>query len=279
MKILRVFVKRTKATPIDDLVHIGSPDLFTSQKEFDRVHISVTFSWEVPVAARLYEEWKMIAPTEIGGPALGLPGGDFVPGMYLRKGYVITSRGCENKCWFCSVWQREGGTVRELPITDGYIVQDDNLLSCSDSHIKKVFEMLARQKQKPIFSGGLEARRLQKWHVDELLKLKPKEMFFAYDTEDDREPLFEAGKLLLENGFTRQSQSLRAYVLIGYPRDTFEAAEKRFDECMDAGFVPFVMLYRNHEGRRDQSWVSFAWPWMRPAAISAKYKQRETTKK
>jgi hypothetical protein len=73
-------------------------------------------------------------------------------------------------------------------------------------------------------------------------------MFFAYDTPDDRDPLFEAGKLLLENGFTRQSQSLRAYVLIGYPGDSFDKAEKRLNETMIAGFLPFAMLYRDQTG-------------------------------
>jgi len=272
MKILRVFPHRTKATPTDEMAFIGSPDLFSDKLEIDRVHISVTFSWDIPEAERLYNEWKQIAPTEIGGPAMGLPGGDFVPGMYLRKGYVITSRGCPNKCWFCSVWKREGDTLRELPVTDGYIVQDDNLLSCSENHIREVFTMLARQKNKPVFSGGLEARKLRKWHVEELLKLNPKLLYFAYDTPDDKDPLFEAGKLLLENGFTRKRQSLRCYVLIGYPKDTIEAAEKRLNEAMQAGFMPFAMPYRDNTGRRDPDWKSFAWRWMRPAIISAKYK-------
>ena len=278
MRILRVFPRRTKATPVDDLVHIGSPDLFSKSIEADRIHVSVSFTWDLPIAEKLVDEWKQFAPTEIGGPATGQHGEEFIPGKYLKKGYVITSRGCHNKCWFCSVWKREGDTIRELPITDGFILQDDNLLSCSEGHIRGVFAMLAKQKRKAIFSGGLEAKKLQKWHVDELSKLKPKEMFFAYDTQDDREPLFEAGKMLLENGFTRQSQSLRAYVLIGYPKDTFDAADKRLNECMDAGFMPFAMPYRDYEGKRDQSWVKFAWPWMRPAAISAKYKLREAVK-
>jgi hypothetical protein len=192
--------------------------------------------------------------------------------MYLKKGYVITSRGCPNRCWFCSVWKREGDTLRELPITDGYILQDDNLLSCSENHIRDVFAMLARQNERPIFSGGLEAKKLQKWHVEELLKLRPKQMFFAYDTQDDREPLFEAGKLLLGNGFTRKTQNLRAYVLVGYPKDTFEAAEKRLNECMEAGFLPFAMLYRDQSGERNEKWIKFAWPWQRPAVTSAKYR-------
>jgi len=272
LRIARVFPRRTNATPVDELSFIGPPDLFSGHFEIDKVHISVTFSWDIEEGERLYEQWKQIASTEIGGPAMGQPGEDFTPGVYLKNGYVITSRGCPNRCWFCSVWRREGDLLRELPVKDGYIIQDDNLLSCSDEHIRNVFSMLARQKNKPIFSGGLESRKLKKWHVEELLKLKPKQMFFAYDTQDDREPLFEAGKLLLENGFTRKLQSLRCYVLMGYPSDTFEAAEKRLNDTMAAGFMPFAMLYRDQSGKRDPAWIKFCWPWERPAVISIKYK-------
>jgi hypothetical protein len=272
MRIVRVFPRRTNATPDDDLVAIGSPDLFSEHTEADKIHISVTFTWDIPAAEKLVKQWEEIAPVEIGGPAMGQPGEDFTPGLYLKKGYVITSRGCPNRCWFCSVWKREGDTLRELPITDGYIIQDDNLLSCSENHIREVFAMLARQKERPIFSGGLESKKLRKWHTGELLKLRPKQMFFAYDTPDDRDPLFEAGKLLLENGFTRQSQSLRAYVLMGYPGDSFDKAEKRLNETMVAGFLPFAMLYRDQTGNRDPAWIKFSWPWSRPAAISAKYR-------
>jgi hypothetical protein len=260
------------------LAFIGSPDLFSQSLEIDRVHISVTFGWDIEEAERLYEQWKHIAPAKIGWPAIGQRGEDFTPGMYMKKGYVITSRGCANRCWFCSVWRREGETLRELPVTEGYIIQDDNLLSCSDEHIREVFSMLSRQKERPIFSGGLEARKLEKWHCEELLELRPKQMFFAYDTQDDREPLFEAGKLLFANGFTRKAQNLRCYVLIGYPKDTFEGAEKRLTETMAAGFVPFAMPYRDNTGWRDPDWVKFSWPWMRPAALSKKYRAMEDRK-
>jgi hypothetical protein len=232
----------------------------------------VAFSWDLPAAERLYKEWGRIAPVEIGGPALNQRGEEFVPGLFLKEGYVITSRGCHNRCWFCSVWKREGDTIRELPVTEGHNILDDNLLACSEAHIREVFTMLARQNKRPIFSGGLEARKLKKWHVEELLKLKPKQMFFAYDAPDDREPLFEAGELLLENGFTRPGQNLRAYVLCGFPGDTIDAAEKRFTETMRAGFLPFAMLYRGRGGERDPDWIKFTWPWMRPAAISQKYR-------
>jgi hypothetical protein len=272
MKIIRVFPRRTNATPIDDWAHIGSPDLFSIQKEPDAVHISVTFSWDLPAAERLAKEWAQIAPVEIGGPATGQAGGDFTPGMYLKKGYVIMSRGCPNRCWFCGVWRREGTSVRELPITEGWNVLDDNLLACSDRHIKAVFAMLARQGRRPYFTGGLEAARLKQWHVNELVTLKTARMFFAYDTPNDREPLYEAGKMLQAAGF-KFCHPLRAYVLIGYPGDSSEKAEARLYDCMKAGFMPMAMLYRGDKtGERDSAWVKFAWSWIRPAAIAAKYK-------
>jgi hypothetical protein len=268
MKIIRVFPRRTNATPTDELTFVGEPSLFA---EADEVHISVTFSWDIPEAERLEKEWRQVAPVKIGGPAMGQRGENFTPGMYLKKGYVITSRGCPNRCWFCGVPRREGA-LRELPITQGWNILDDNLLACSDEHIRAVFAMLAKQRHRPLFTGGLEAARLKPWHVENLSTLKPSEMFFAYDTQDDLEPLFAAGQLLRAHGFTRKSHTIRAYVLIGYEGDTFEQAEKRLYETMEAGFLPFSMLYRDKSGERDPAWVKFSWPWARPIAIAAKYK-------
>jgi hypothetical protein len=267
MKIVRVFPRRTNATPIDDMAYVGLPDMFV---EADEVHISVTFTWDLVEAERLEKEWRHIAPVKIGGPASGERGGDFIPGMYLKKGYVITSRGCPNHCWFCSVWKREG-PLRELPITDGYNVLDDNFLSCSDNHIKSVFAMLAKQKKRVEFTGGLEPPKLKQWHIDEMIKLKVKQMFFAYDGPEDREPMYEVGKMLKANGITIRSRVPRAYCLIGYPCDTFEKATKRLEECLQFGFIPMAMLFRDRIGERDPAWVRFAWPWARPAVISAKY--------
>jgi hypothetical protein len=271
VRIARVFPHRTNATPVDNLAFIGSPDLFSGLLDVDKAHISVTFSWDIPEAERLYKEWSHIAPVEMGGPALGQRGEEFTPGMYLKNGYVITSRGCPNRCWFCSVWKREGDEIRDLPIMDGWNILDDNLLACSEGHIRAVFEMLSRQGRRPFFTGGLEAAKLKQWHVDEFAKVNPEEMFFAYDTPDDKEPLYEAGSLLKKAGF-KLCHPLRAYVLIGYPKDTMEKAEARFHECMEAGFMPMAMLYRDREGQRDPEWARFQCEWARPAIIYSKYR-------
>lgn len=260
-RLCRVFPRRTNATPTDELAYIGGPELWT---EADAVHISVAFSWDIPEAERLEKEWRQVAPVTIGGPATGMRGDDFTPGVYLRQGYTITSRGCPNRCWFCSVWRRDGD-VRELPIHDGYNVLDDNLLACSEQHIRAVFAMLGRQKRRPEFTGGLEAKRMQPWIAAELRKLKPESAYFAYDTADDLEPLQSAGQMLLDAGFTRTSHRMRCYVLCGYPKDTMEAATVRMNETLAAGFVPMAMLWRDKNGHRDRQWARFQRHYARPA--------------
>jgi len=272
MKIIRVFPSRTNATPDDTDVAINRLPYFF--EEADQIHISVAFTWHLPIAEWLETQWRHVAPVQIGGPAMGMKGEDFIPGKYIKEGYVITSRGCPNRCWFCSVWRREGQEIRELKITEGYNLLDDNILACSEKHIKAVFTMLADGKKKykksVELTGGLEASLLRQWHVDALKKLKPKRIFFAYDTPDDLEPLRIAGKMLFSAGWSLKGQTLRAYVLCGYNGDTFEAAEKRMNETIKAGFVPMAMLYRNHGGKYDINWRRWQRQWVRPALIHRK---------
>lgn len=275
MQIIRVFLRRTAATPDDNFVRVGVPPGLFDQA--DEVHISVLFTWDFPFAERLAKAWKIVAPVRIGGPAMNEPGGAFVPGKYVKHGYVLTSRGCPNRCWFCSVWRREGSVIRELPIVEGWNVLDDNLLACSEAHQKNVFSMLSKQKQvghKIEFTGGLEAARLRSWHIDVLRELRPKQMFFAYDTPDDLEPLRLAGRMLLAAGWTIKSHTLRAYVLCGYPGDTFDAAGQRMAETIEAGFMPMAMLYRDHIGIRDLQWQRWQRQWTRPAIIASNSRHR-----
>jgi hypothetical protein len=117
--------------------------------------------------------------------------------------------------------------------------------------------------------GGLEAARLQDWHVDLLADLKPAQMFFALDTPDDEEPLRAASRKLLAAGFTAASHRLRCYVLIGHPRDTFAEAEKRLSLCVELGFTPMAMLWRDKNGSVDNEWKRFQRRWARPSIIHA----------
>jgi hypothetical protein len=268
-RLIRVFPRRTKATPDDALAYVGPPDLFA---EADAVHVSVTFTYDKPRAEHLAEQWRHVAPTTIGGVAYGDPGADFVPGRYIKHGYTFTSRGCPRRCWFCSVWKRDP-VARLLPIQDGWNILDDNLLACPEPHVRAVFDMLRRQPRRVEFTGGLEALALEDYQVDLLASLRPRPTcFFAYDPGDAFETLASAARRLLAAGFSRASHRLRCYVLIGYPKDTFEAATHRLTAIASIGFTPMAMLWRpelpsQQKYAPDVSWRAFQRRWARPAII------------
>ena len=138
-----------------------------------------------------------------------------------------------------------------------------------------VFAMLRRQNRRIEFTGGLEARALEDYQVELLASLRPRpRMFFAYDPGDEFETLRSAASRLLEAGFTRASHCMRAYVLIGYPKDTFAAAEQRLRQMLAIGFTPMAMLWRpetpsQQKWAPEESWRTFQRLWARPAIIHA----------
>jgi hypothetical protein len=269
MKIIRVFPRRTTATPTDELTVVNrGPSLFDTA---DEVHISVAFTWDIPRAEWLEKQWRHVAPTKVGGPAMNDPGGEFVSGRYLKPGYVITSRGCPNSCWFCQAWRKEGHEVRELPIVEGWNLLDNNIFACSREHQESVFEMLLDQKRRPMFTGGLEAARLTDWHVKWFMKLKPKTAYFAYDEPKDREPLYRASGKLHDAGLLPDpGHSWCCYVLIGYKHDSFASAGQRLKETVRLGFFPQAMLF---DRRPDKEWRRFQREWANKVIVGAKMKE------
>jgi radical SAM superfamily enzyme YgiQ (UPF0313 family) len=107
--LARVFPRKTNATPEDAYAFVGFPPEKLPE-DITEVHISVSFSFDLEEAEKLHEAWSKIAPVSIGGPATGQRGEEFIPGKFLKEGYVITSRGCNSgaACWFCMIRTREG---------------------------------------------------------------------------------------------------------------------------------------------------------------------------
>jgi hypothetical protein len=263
--MIRVFPRRTNATPDDELAFTDGPPLW--HIDGHDVMVSCTFTYDKPRAEQLADQWQRQGyKVQIGGPAYDDRGDEFVQGRFVKPGYVITSRGCNNRCWFCYVPKREGG-IRELPIVNGWNVLDSNLLQCSEHHIRSVFDMLGRQDKRAIFTGGIESRILEDWHVELLHHIKPERFYFAYDTPDDWEPLVIAAQKTI-GLCTNHNRS--CYVLIGYPKDTFEQAEIRLKQTMDLGLTPMAMLYRDDKGKVDNEWRKFQRLWARPTIIYGK---------
>lgn len=283
MRILRVFPRRTKATPDDELAFVGDPPLFRpAADDVDEVHVSCTFTWDAGEAKRLACAWLAYYPgkTFFGGPAFGASRtAAFVPGRYLKRGYVITSRGCPNRCKHCQVPKREG-RLTTLPITDGWNVQDNNLLACPRGHVEAVFEMLGRQKRRALLSGGLEASRVEPWVAAAVAALRVEGAYLACDMPTRRtwRTLEAAVGLLRDAGGWPDGTArkrLRCYVLVAYDGDDVDAAQKRCLRVYRLGVQPYPMFYQPGPGQRRQTaeWHDLLGRWMKaraPLAAEAK---------
>lgn len=259
-RIIRVFPKRTSMTPEDSMAFVGPPPLFRPMA--DLVHLSVTFTWDIAEAKKLAAAWSCYYPVKFGGPALASPANGFHPGLYVKTGVTFTSRGCNNNCPWCLVPKREG-RLREVEISSGNIVQDNNLLQCSQGHIEKVFGMLRSQRHIQL-SGGLDTQLITDEIADQIRGLRISQLFLACDTKSAIGSLRRAVKKL-----QMPRDKVRCYVLIAFNGETISEATERMEEVYNAGCLPFAQLYQPPDKYINYSheWRSLARTWSRPAAM------------
>lgn len=267
--IARVFPRRTAATPDDELAFVGDPPLFLPKVE--EVHVSCTFTWDIPEARRLARAWAFYGyKVHLGGPAYDAPAGDFTPGMYVKAGFTITSRGCIRRCPFCFVPKREG-KLQLLDIKPGWDVIDNNLLACPRQHVEAVLDMLEGQPRAARFTGGIDARLCRRWFARRVGRMRLQILYTAFDQPGQQTHVERAVAMLRGEGLTQRQ--VGCYVLVGYGGDTLADAEARLQWVFRVGGTPFAMFYRPAEDRRKvipQDWGPFIRRWSRPACIFAK---------
>lgn len=271
MKIARVFPTKTSMQPNDCDCYFNIPDLFTPH--YDEIHISVTFTWDIEKAKIWAEFWKYHGKIKLGGVAIdGESDQPFKAGIYLRKGITITSRGCPNKCSFCMVRR---GLIEFDNFPEGNIIQDNNILACSDKHWRLVLSMLKKQKAIE-FKGGLEKNRITAKIAEDLRGLRIKTLWLACDTPNAIEPLRKVTEILKKAGFTRNH--LYCFVLIGKDK---QEEENRLREVYNIGAMPFAQLYRNKNNDVEYSreYKRFARRWARPAIYKNIMRSFNTTQK
>ena len=273
MRIIRVFPTGLKKRggsmlPRDRFVFIGDPQFDDEymRPKADEVHISCTFTWDKPEAERLQSAWSQYYEVvKLGGPAYNSIITPLVPGMYIKPGITFTSRGCNNLCPWCLVQSREGELFEYYDYPPGSIIQDNNILQCSRSHIERVFEMLRYQGRPVSFTGGLDSRLVTEYFVDELRTVTVDQIFLACDTDKAIKPLCEA---------TRRIQlprdKVRCYVLLKYnENETIDKATSRLMEVWEAGAMPFAQLYQPPDKYINYPWVwrNLQRNWSRPAIM------------
>lgn len=279
LRILRVFPHKTSYTPDekDPYVYIANglcqvPALALFP-EFDEVHISCVFTWDREFCQKLQWQFRGFTdkPVKLGGPAFRSDTPDFTPGLYVREGVTFTSRGCNNNCPWCMVPKVEG-KLKELPITPGNIIQDNNFLQTSQAHKDKVFEMLQDQRR-ICFKGGLEADLIDDHFIEHVkgIRTRIKELWLACDTPASLKAFQGACEKLREAGFSREK--IKCYVLID---GDIEENEKRLSAVYNAGAMPFAQLYREYSWKKttySKEIEQFARSWQRPPAIEAHMKR------
>ncbi|KKM70690.1 hypothetical protein LCGC14_1438180 [marine sediment metagenome] len=177
------------------------------------VSVSCCFTWDLRLSERLVKEYRDAYPdarVSLGGPVFGLRSNSFEPGRFVREGVTFTSRGCPNNCPWCVVPGREG-ELRLLPITSGYIVNDNNLLACPRPHIESVVKMLRTQRNPAKLAGGIQASLVKDWHGELFRSIRISEIFLAADHMGAIGPLRKAVRI-----FKMTRKKLRCYVLIGF---------------------------------------------------------------
>ena len=258
---IRVFARRTKWTPTDDLAFYDEPPLYELPDL--TVMVSVTFTWDKEKGQRLALAWaRRSKRVRLGGPAFDDPGIDFIPGRFIKLGVTFTSRGCPKHCSYCLVPKREG-KLREIRIRRGHIVQDNNLLACSRNHLEAVFEMLKQQKRGIVFSGGLDIDYLQEWHIERFkqINLAKSGLWVACDRPEHIARLDKARDLLSDFSIEKK----RCYVLVGENGDTIQLAQERCRAVLRKGFLPYAQLYRSPQASPSRGgWREFCYYWSSP---------------
>ncbi|MCX5699607.1 MAG: hypothetical protein NTX01_07910 [Candidatus Omnitrophica bacterium] len=269
--IARVFPTKTSMSPIDKHAYFDTPDLFTPK--YEEAHISCTFTWDIPKAKRLVQDWSRHAKVvRLGGVAIdGESDKPFQAGFYLREGVTITSRGCTNNCSFCLVRR---GVIEFDNFPEGNIIQDNNILACSDKHWRLVLDMLKKEKAIE-FKGGLEKYRITEKIAEDLRGLKIKTLWLACDQPSGIKALRKAVKILHKSGFTQNH--IYCFVLIG---DDLIENESRLREVYKIGAMPFAQLFRNKDNSISYSkeFKQFARKWSRPAIIKTVMEETKNEK-
>lgn len=256
--MIRVFPRKTKWSPSDDLAFFDEPPLFELPDL--PVMVSVTFTWDIRRGRSLSRSWAHRSnDVRIGGPAFDDPGAEFVAGRFIKSGVTITSRGCPKRCKWCLVAKREG-RLRELPIVPGHIVNDNNIMACSRSHFEAVCEMLKGQKGIQ-FKGGIDTDYLTSWHVDRFKQLRLDELWVACDNDAALKKLDKAADLLSDFSIEKK----RCYVMVGFDGETQEQARQRCEAVYAKGFLTFAQLYRGIDsGPVRGEWREFCFYWSSP---------------
>ena len=120
--------------------------------------------------------------------------------------------------------------------------------------------MLRTQKNVSL-RGGLDARLITDWAIEQIRSLQLFDLWTAYDSNDNTKSI-DAIRRLRNAGIPQDK--IRVYCLIGFDGDTQSMAEERCLSVLNNGGMPFAQLYDQRKNDL-RSWKQIARKWSRPA--------------
>lgn len=160
----------------------------------------------------------------------------------------FTTRGCIRNCGFCIVRDKEGNIkehaeVEEFlnPKSNIVVLLDNNFLALP-SHIKKL-QLFINKGWIMDFNQGLDIRLINKENAKLLAEVKHlKQIRFAWDLMNYEKEVKEGLRILFEVGI--KLRRIMVYILCNY-NTNFEEDRYRFEELVNLGVDPFMMIYEN----------------------------------
>lgn len=178
------------------------------------------------------------------------------------------TRGCPRGCDFCIVSEKEGRkSCKVADLSEWWNGQenitlfDPNILASKDS--VDLLGQLADSKAWVDISQGLDCRIIKPEHIEQINRMKLKNIHFAWDKMEQSDRVIEGLKMYADLSERKiHGGHGTVYVLVNFGT-SMEENLFRIYTLRDMGYDPYVMIYDKpnapKEIKRLQRWVNAKW--------------------
>lgn len=169
---------------------------------------------------------------------------------WVNYSYVFTSRGCPNRCKYCTVWRIEkdrwiNPKWKETvdPKSKVLLLMDNNLSSVTMDHLDDVINFTKERKLKVQFEGGLDCKFVTKEIAQKIstMKFVRHGIRTAFDRIEEDGTFQKAIKMMTDAGIS--TEHMMSYVLFNFD-DKPHDADYRANECTKLKVRAYPSCYR-----------------------------------